>query len=239
MGSRERSQPRAVVLVLAVTIVLSVAFTVVGLPSAVLFAALIGGMSHALSSRTVIRVPPRAFRLGQAIIGVTIGSLVSISALGDMGTALLPILLVTLGTVLVSLVAGAVLAIRDDVSRVTGAFAMIAGGASGVVAIARELGADDRVVTVVQYLRVLVVLVTMPVVTALVFHPDHGQGRLELGSASLGADLAFVAIALVLGVVVARIVPITTAALLGPLVIAAAVSSTGWLGTPSVPPAVQ
>ena len=36
---------------------------------------------------------------------------------------------------------------------------------------ARDLGADDRVVTVVQYLRVLVVLMTMPLVTAIVFRP--------------------------------------------------------------------
>ena len=62
-----------------------------------MFAALIGGMTHALTSRTVIRVPPHAFRVGQALIGVTIGSLVSVSALTDMGTALLPILVVTLG----------------------------------------------------------------------------------------------------------------------------------------------
>jgi membrane AbrB-like protein len=83
------------------------------------------------------------------------------------------------------------------------------------------------------------VLVTMPIVTALVFHPDRGQGHFELGTASLGADLAFVAIALVLGLTIARIVPITTAALLGPLAVAAVVSSTGWLGTPSVPSAIQ
>jgi len=122
---------------------------------------------------------------------------------------------------------------------VTGAFAMIAGGASGVVAIARELGADDRVVTVVQYLRVMVVLMVMPVVTAVVFHPEHGLGRFDQGGAPFGTDLVYVAIALVGGLLIARAVPVTTAALLGPLAVAAALSSTGWLGTPAVPLVLQ
>src|ERR1044072_3848496 len=89
MGSRDRSTTQAVVLVVATTTVLSLGFTLLGLPSAVLFAALLGGMAHALTSTTVIRVPPSAFRLGQALIGVTIGSLVSLSALAGMGSALL------------------------------------------------------------------------------------------------------------------------------------------------------
>ncbi|GAB3788038.1 AbrB family transcriptional regulator [Nocardioides ungokensis] len=235
----ERSAVAAWALILLVTGTTSVAFELLGLPSAVLFGALLGGMAHALTSPTALRVPPFAFRVGQALIGVTIGSLVSLSALTGMGSDLLPILVVTVGTVAISLLAGRVLAVRDDVSHVTGAFAMIAGGASGVVAIARELGADDRVVTVVQYLRVLVVLMVMPVVTAVVFHPEHGVGRFDQGGAPFGTDLVYVAIALVGGLLVAGAVPVTTAALLGPLAVAAALSSTGWLGTPAVPLVLQ
>jgi uncharacterized protein len=234
-----RSPLASTVLVLAVTVVLSVGFSLLHLPSAVLFGSLLGGMAHALTSPTVLKVPPAAFRLGQALIGVTIGSLVSLSALADMGGALLPILGVTLGTVAVSLLAGRLLALRRDVSPVTGAFAMVAGGASGVVAIARELGADDRVVTVVQYVRVLIVLLAMPLVTAVVFHPQRGLGRFAQGGAPWPSDLAYVAVALVVGLGIARVVPVTTATLLGPLTVAAVISSAGWLGAASVPVVLQ
>jgi uncharacterized membrane protein AbrB (regulator of aidB expression) len=44
--------------------------------------------------------------------------------------------------------------------------ALTAGGASGLVAVTRELGGDERVVAVVQYLRVVLVTVSMPVVAA-------------------------------------------------------------------------
>jgi membrane AbrB-like protein len=239
MTAPDRTPLQAAALVLAVTVVLSVLFTLLHLPSAPLFASLIGGMAHALTSATVVAVPPFAFRLGQALIGVTIGSLVSLSALTSMGTDLLPILAVTVGTVVISLLAGRALAARDDVSPVTGAFAMVAGGASGVVAIARDLGADDRVVTVVQYLRVFVVLLTMPLVAALVFRPEHGLGRFAAGHEPLPVELVYVVLAVGLGLVVARLVPISTATLLGPLAVAVALTATGWLGTPAVPLPLQ
>jgi uncharacterized protein len=239
MSTRDRTPLQAASIVLSVTLVLSVLLSLLRVPSAVLFASLFGGMAHALTSPTPLALPPWSFRIGQAIIGITIGSLVSLSALVDMGSALLPIVAVTLGTVAVSLVAGRLLAVRRDVSQVTGAFAMIAGGASGVVAVARDLGADDRVVTVVQYLRVFVVLVTMPLVTAVVFHPAHGLGTFSAGDAGLAADLGYTLIALVLGLLLARVVPVSTATLLGPLAVAVALTATGWLGTPTVPVALQ
>ncbi len=50
---------------------------------------------------------------------------------------------------------------------------MVAGGASGLVAIARELGADDRVVAVVQYLRVALVTASMPIAVTLIYRAER------------------------------------------------------------------
>ncbi|MFI2707948.1 AbrB family transcriptional regulator, partial [Nocardioides sp. CER28] len=209
------------------------------LPSAVMFGSLLGGIVHALTSPTDLRLPAWTFRLGQALIGVVVGSTISLDALAAMGDDAVAISLVTLGTILISLGAGALLALRRDVSRVTGAFAMIAGGASGVVAIARDLGADDRVVTVVQYLRVLLVLVMMPLITTIVFHPQHGGGTLATADTDLPADLLFVALSLVLGIGLSRLIPVTTSILLAPMAVAAVLASTGWLGDVAVPVPLQ
>lgn len=246
---RGRTQGAGVALVIATTVVTSVLLSLVAVPSAVLFGSLLGGMAHALTSPTDIKVPPVAFRLGQALIGVTIGTLVSVEALRRMGGELGPILLVTLGTIILSLLAGRLLALRRDVSPVTGAFALVAGGASGIVAVSRELGADDRVVTVVQYLRVLIVLVTMPLVTAIVFAPESGVGTLVGSGAGVGAgagsgagvvaSVAYVALAVGIGLLVARFLPLSTMTLLAPLTIAAVVASAGWLGDVAVPTPLQ
>jgi membrane AbrB-like protein len=235
----DRSPRAALVLVVGTTVVLSVVLSLVHLPSAVLFASLIGGMAHALTSPTVLELPSWLFRLAQGTVGAVIGAVVSVPAMERIGHDLVPIGLVMVTTLLISVAAGQLLAVRSDVSAVTGVFALIAGGASGVIAVARDLGADDRVVTVVQYLRVLVVLLAMPLVTALVFHPDRGRGSVAASDAGLGRDLVFVTLSLVLGLLLARAVRFPTATLLGPLAVAVGLALTGWLGEVRVPVVVQ
>ena len=81
-----------------------------------------------------------------------------------------------MATLLVSLVAGQLMRLQRGISPVTGAFSMIAGGASGITAMARDLGADDRMVAVLQYLRVLLIVVLMPVAATTVYGASTGGG---------------------------------------------------------------
>ena len=88
---------------------------------------------------------------------------------------------------MLSIVAGALLGLHRDVSPLTGSLALVAGGASGLVAIARELGGDDRVVAVVQYLRVALVTASMPVVVTLIYHADKSHHAALTTSNRFGA----------------------------------------------------
>jgi uncharacterized protein len=146
-----------------------------------------------------------------------------------------PIAIVTILTVWISLVAGWALAHRRDVSLVTGFFALLAGGATGVVAMARELGADEHVVAVVQYLRVLMILATLPVVAALAFDPPHGGGSPTMSDASTGLSYVYTAIALGIGLLVAELLNGASSVLLAPLVIAIALGSMNWFDHAIVP----
>jgi uncharacterized protein len=127
--------------VAVVTVLASLLFAVLHLPSPVLFGSLVAGMLHALTSPVELDMPPLAFRLGQALVGAVIGALVQLPTLVRLASDWPSVLLVTAGTLAISVAAGRVLAVRPDVSTATGAFALIAGGASGIVALARELGA--------------------------------------------------------------------------------------------------
>lgn len=234
MDAQPRPRWLAALLVVTVTAVVTAVLELAGLPSAALFGSVIGGMSHALTSPTRLEVPEPVFRAGQATLGVVVGSAMSLEALRAMGDDALTILLVTVATIGISLLAGRVLALRRDVSQVTGAFALIAGGASGVVAVARQLGADERVVTVVQFLRVLVVLACLPLVTTLVFDVNSGRPD-ETAAAPLVPSLAYVAGCVLLGMLLARALRFSTSILLAPMLLAAIVSAEGWLGTVAVP----
>jgi membrane AbrB-like protein len=239
MTPTERSPRAALVLVVGVTLVLSLLLSALHVPSAVLFASLLAGMAHALTSPTVLGLPAATYRVAQGAIGVVIGASVSLTALERIGHDLVPIGLVVLATLLLSVLAGQLLATRSDVTLVTGVFSMIAGGATGVVAVARDLGADERVVTVVQYLRVLIVLLSIPLVSALAFHPSHGHGHLVSSDAGVPRDVIFVVVALTAGLGLAGLAPFSTASLLGPLLVAVALTLSGWLGDVKVPTPVQ
>jgi uncharacterized protein len=214
-------------------------FGAVGMPSAVLFGSLVGGMVHALAARDELDMPQVVFRVGQALVGVVIGALVSLATLARIAADWPSVLMVTLGTLLISLLAGRLLALHRDVSPATGAFALIAGGASGIVALARDLGADDRVVTIVQYLRVLIVLLAMPLVAAVFFHPSPGGGPVVTGPTRWVPDLVFVVLAVAAGLLLQRLVRAPATALLGPMLVAVAISASGVLGTVSVPTVLE
>jgi membrane AbrB-like protein len=111
---------------------------------------------------------------------------------------------------------------------------MIAGGASGMVAISHELGADARLVATMQYLRVVIVFGSIPIVAGVLYgasSADTRHGPAE--PALLSGSLTVLAIATT-GVVLARLVRLPTGALLGPMLLAAALSLTApWhLGAP-------
>jgi uncharacterized protein len=116
---------------------------------------------------------------------------------------------------------------------------MVAGGASGIVAMAGELGADDRLVAVMQYLRVLVIVLLTPVIVPLLF----GTGHVVAGAGDARGD-AVVGVALAVGIgavgaLAGRATRLPAGSLLGPLLVAAALTLTGVSDGVEVPGALQ
>ena len=109
------------------------------------------------------------------------------STLGRLGGQWVAVVAVSIGTLAVSMAAGAVMGRRRGISPLTGMLALTAGGASGLTAISRELGGDDRVVAVVQYLRVGIVTGTLPLVVALAAAP--GSSPLAAGASASASAL--------------------------------------------------
>jgi len=218
-----------------------------GLPSPVLFGALLAGLVVALGTPQVPQIPEAAFSGAQALLGVSIGVLFDLRTLAALRADWLPVLAVCLATLVASVAAGFVLRLHRSVSAATGAFAMVAGGASGIVAIARELGADDRVVAVVQYLRVLLIIVGMPLVARFVFHSANGSaastatasGAGSGAAAGLLVDLLITGVSVAGGLLLARWIDVPAGSLLLPLTVAVLISLTGVTGTLAVPQALQ
>ena len=215
------------------TAVVAVALSRVQVPAAELFAGLVVATAMALLGRAP-RVPGRLSVAAQAVLGVTIGALVQPSTLGGLGGQWVAVVAVSVGTLAVSMAAGAVMGRRRGISTLTGMLALTAGGASGLTAISRELGGDDRVVAVVQYLRVGIVTASLPLVVALasgpVAPPLAGSGaHAAAGAVPLGGARSLLAL-LVCGLAgerLGRLCRLPAAALLGPLIVTMALAVLG------------
>jgi len=195
------------------------------LPSAYLFGALLVGLLVALAAPGRFDVPPWGFRAAQAVAGVTLGSYLEPDAMAALADAWLPVLLVSAGTLAVSLGAGVAFSRVTGLDAPTSALGLIAGGASGIVGMAHELGADDRLVAFMQYLRVLVVVLFTPLLIAVAFGDHHALVEVTAAVERVGPFGEARGWALTLGLAVAGAVVATrlrvpAGSLLGPMILA-------------------
>lgn len=213
------------VVLAALSVAATVALTALGVPSAGLFAALVVGIALALMNLAPARVPRTVGIAAQAVLGVYIGTMVSRDAVGALGPHWLLVLGVAVATLLISVLFGTLLGLRREVSPLTGSLAMVAGGASGLVAIARELGADDRVVAVVQYLRVALVTASMPIAVTLIYRAERTDHTVIIDQTSATpwylSVLVIAGLALV-GATAGKLIRLPGAGLLGPLALTVA-----------------
>ena len=222
----------------AATALLALAAGAAGLPAASLFAALLTGVAWALATSGELAPPRRAVVPAQAVIGAALGSYFELEPLAELGGRWVPVMLVVVGTLAVSLIAGLGLAAATGLDRPTALLGLVAGGAAAIVVLSDELGADARLVAIMQYARVLVVVLLAPLLMAFAFGATGGPAGADVG-AGVAADLAYTALAGGVGVVAARRLRVPAASLLGPLAVGAALTAGGVLDGAVVPGLVQ
>ena len=125
-----------------------------------------------------------------------------------------------MATLVVSMAAGLLMGLRRGRLAADRDARPDRGRASGLTAITRELGGDERVVAVVQYLRVGMVIATMPVVAATLFGATVGGGPHPRAAPATAApwfvDTGFLLVAAGAGVGLARLTRMPAGGLLGP-----------------------
>lgn len=186
------------------------------------------------ATRRPSSMPRAVHSAAQVVLGLAIGLTFPPNAFAVVGTRLPALVLMVLSTAALSLCNGFLLARWAGVDQVTGFIGSIPGAASSMVVLSGELGADARVVTVLQYWRVMLVAVLAPlavehIAPLLAAEPVTG---LASPSAAAGFELKhtvwFAAYALV-GLTFARLVRLPAGAFLGPFL--ASVGGTALTGT--------
>ncbi|SQJ04100.1 Putative ammonia monooxygenase [Serratia rubidaea] len=149
------------------------------IPAALLLGPMIVGVTMGLLGASV-RIPKPLFIGAQAVLGCMIAQSLSPSILTPLLADWPLILLVLLATLLASAISGWCLVRFSDLPGPTGAWGASPGGASAMVAMAGDFGADVRLVAFMQYLRVLFVATAAAVVARIGLGDEAGQSSAAL-----------------------------------------------------------
>lgn len=213
------------VALLVLSVVFAIPLGMLGLPSASLFTGVVLGMIVALRVNKSFEVQRSVVAGSYAAIGVVTAVSMDLDSLVGLPKFWPFVVIIVLTTIVLSGFSGIILARFTDVDRKTGLLSMLAGGAAGLTAMSRELGADDRVVAVAQYARLLVVVTTLPIIAPLISGGTTAWSSGDPGALlSVNVDslvsLAIALVIIVLGVILAKATKIPAGALLIPMVLA-------------------
>lgn len=149
------------------------------IPAALLLGPMIVGVAMGLLGASV-RIPAPLFIAAQAVLGCMIAQSLSPAILSPLFADWPLVLLVLIATLLASGVSGWCLVRFSDLPGSTGAWGASPGGASAMVAMAGDFGADVRLVAFMQYLRVLFVATAAAAVARIGLGDEAGQGSATL-----------------------------------------------------------
>ena len=128
---------------------------------------------------------------------------------------------------------------RAEISRETSIMSMLAGGASLIPAIAQDIGADVRYVSLTQYLRLLTVSATLPLVAGLLTQPADSGGITATSHAQDSWLMAgAVVVVALIGAPLAQRLRLPAPSVFGPLLLTVGISlllPEGYSMTPPAP----
>lgn len=203
--------------------------TGLGLPAGWLVGPMVVALLAATTGWATVEVPLFLWRGAQAVIGVAIGATFTPSSLAVLASdwgAVAASVVTVLG---LSLGAGWALGRLGGVTPATAALGTLPGGASGMVAMSEDLGADIRLVAFMQYLRLLLTVLSVTLVATLL--PAGPEAPRALASLNLRAPtpggLAATAALALIGALLGPRLHLPAGALVFPLLVAALLGAFG------------
>ena len=181
-----------------------------------------------------IRLPRGAFVAGQALIGCLIARAITASLLTSIVQSWPFMVAAILGAVAASTLVGWLLVRFGSLPGSTAAWGTSAGAASAMVAMSQEFGADPLLVAMMQYLRVIFVVLTASLVAGLWLGPEHPVSGAVAAAPSPLAGASIISLIETLAVAAAGAclglrLKIPAGGLLVPMTVAALLQGAGYL----------
>lgn len=200
-----------------------------GIPAAWLVAPMLVALAFAFAPGARIALPAGTQVAAQGVVGVLLGATFNLSSLRVL-SGYWPAAVLTVGaTLALSVGGGALLARLRGFDPATATLGTIPGGAAGMVAMSEDLSADARIVAFMQYIRVLLVVLSTSLLARFVLEaaPLHRAAAQGGPPAHGWADYLAAPLLAIAGVRIGRALRIPAGAMTMPLVLTLAVDATG------------
>jgi membrane AbrB-like protein len=206
---------------------------------------LIGPMLVGIGAGLVGRPPglPRWSVLGaQGVVGMLVAGSFDPATLPRIAASWPAVLVAVGGTLAVSVAVGIGLARATTLDRATTTLGTLPGGAPAMIALGLALGADVPAVALMQYVRIVVAVLSAALIGRVALWQAGREPTGALGAAGLGGDhslavYALTALVAAVGVTVGGRLPIPAGVILCPLALGVAAAQLGLLH-PAWPPGV-
>lgn len=211
--------------ILALSVLFGLVLQRLHVPAAWILAAIIASALVAAVTHREIEQNRHYFTFVRSIIAVISAQPIVESAPGDLLQFILPGIFATVVTLSIGVVGGLALhRTQPEVSQESGILSMLAGGASLMPPLARELGADVNFVLLTQYLRLLTVSISLPLLAPLMGLTHDVAGRTH--PAPTVAGLVVLAVVLLVGEPLGKLLRLPAPAILGPMFLTVAIAWT-------------
>jgi uncharacterized protein len=178
-----------IVFPITIGIISGVTSQALGIPLPWLVGPAIGCMALSVVSSSNYSFPGPLYQLAVALVAVTVGLSFDLDALAAARTNFLAICLTMVATIALSMMIARLLDTGTTVGRLTALLSATPAGASGMVAMAGEVGADQRYVAAVQYLRLLAVILVVPLVASQLGDTVYPDAQSTISGTSDGVQL--------------------------------------------------
>ncbi len=218
--------PIKTIALLAIAMVVGISFSWLHVPVGWLLAPMLVGIAYAIIQGSRQPLPPAFKMVGQVIIGIFTATRFSPETLSVATTYAIPMLLCVFTTGSLSMFNGYLLSRWAGIDRTTAFLGFIPGAASSIVAMSEEMGADALTVALIQYVRVLLVVLLLPTTASLLFPVNPGTQVAapvamtnNLPSLPIILNLLVLAVCGVLGVWGGRRLRLPSSGFLGPFIV--------------------
>jgi membrane AbrB-like protein len=163
-----------------------------------------------------------------AVLGVLLGSSFEPAMIERLASWSLSLSALLVYTALAGLVALAVLRRLAKYDPITAYFAAMPGGLSEMILVGGAMGGDERVISLSHAARVLIVVMIIPFAFRALYPGVASAIPMGAGTALTALDFALLAACGLFGYLLARMLKIPAAAVVGPMVLSGAVHLAGW-----------